>query len=501
MQVTLSQDAPLSIDVPLLAFGVFEDDGKLEGDVALADERLGGLFSRARSDGDFLGKERESALFYAPTGSGGPARLAFVGLGRRRADDADQIRRFAAHAVRIAESLHLTSAAVFVPTDEGLAAGDRAKAAAEGGGLAAWDFRALKSTGTDGEPPPPLVEEFIVAISGDPAEVAKGVRVGRAFAEGERLARDLQWLPGNVATPSHLGEIAADLAETYGFSAKILGPEELEQEGMAAILAVSAGSEEEPRLIVLEHWGGEKDAPVIALVGKGLTFDAGGISIKPAAGMEDMKYDMSGGAAVLGAMKAIGDLGLRVNVVGVVPSSENLLSGRATKPGDVIQTRAKKTVEVINTDAEGRLILADALSYTVDHYAPAAMVDCATLTGACVIALGHHAAAVLGNDEELVSELREAGDRAQERCWPLPLWEPYRKQLDSPTADLKNVGGRPAGTITAAWFLSEFVGETRWAHLDIAGTAYGDPTAPYHRKGGFGFPTRLLLEWVRARAE
>jgi leucyl aminopeptidase len=194
-------------------------------------------------------------------------------------------------------------------------------------------------------------------------------------------------------------------------------------------------------------------------------------------------------------------LGLRVNVVGVVPSSENLLSGRATKPGDVIQTRAKKTVEVINTDAEGRLILADALSYTVDHYAPAAMVDCATLTGACVIALGHHAAAVLGNDEELVSELREAGDRAEERCWPLPLWEPYRKQLDSPTADLKNVGGRPAGTITAAWFLSEFVGETRWAHLDIAGTAYGDPTAPYHRKGGFGFPTRLLLEWVRARAE
>jgi len=501
MQVTLSQNAPLSIDVPLLAFGVFEDDGKLEAEVALADELLEGLFSRARSEGDFLGKERESSLFYASPGDVGPARLVFIGLGRRRAGDADQIRRFAAHAVRTAESLRLTSAAVFVPRGEGLTPRDRAQAAAEGGSLAAWDFRELKSDGTDGELSPPLVEEFIVAISGDPAEVANGVRMGRAFADGERLARDLQWLPGNIATPSHLGKIAADLAEVYGFSAKILGPGELEQEGMAAILAVSAGSEEEPRLIVLEHWGGEKDVPVIALVGKGLTFDAGGISIKPAAGMEDMKYDMSGGAAVLGAMKAIGELDMRVNVVAVVPSSENLLSGRATKPGDVIQTRARKTVEVINTDAEGRLILADALSYTVDHYAPAAMVDCATLTGACVMALGHHAAAVLGNDEELVAELREAGDRAEERCWPLPMWAPYRKQLDSPTADLKNVGGRPAGTITAAWFLSEFVGETRWAHLDIAGTAYGDPTKPYHRKGGFGFPTRLLLEWVQARAE
>jgi leucyl aminopeptidase len=252
---------------------------------------------------------------------------------------------------------------------------------------------------------------------------------------------------------------------------------------------------------VLEHRGGPDGEPPVALVGKGLTFDTGGISIKPAAGMEDMKYDMSGGAAVLGAMKAIGMLDLPLNIVGIVPSSENLLSGRATKPGDVIGTRAGKTVEVINTDAEGRLILADALSYVVDHYSPTTVVDCATLTGACVIALGHHASAVLGNDEGLVAELREAGDRSGERCWPLPLWKEYRKQLESPVADLKNVGGKSAGTITAACFLSEFVGKTRWAHLDIAGTAYGDPRAPYQRKGGFGLPTRLLLEWVRARTE
>jgi leucyl aminopeptidase len=191
---------------------------------------------------------------------------------------------------------------------------------------------------------------------------------------------------------------------------------------------------------------------------------------------------------------------LPINVVGVVPSSENMVNGSANKPGDVIGTRAGKTVEVINTDAEGRLILADALSYTVDHFSPAAVVDCATLTGACVVALGHHAAALLGTDDDLMDELRAAGDRSGERCWPLPLWKPYRKQLESTVADLKNVGGRPAGSITAGWFLSEFVGSTSWAHLDIAGTAYGESDRPYHRKGGFGFPTRLLAEWLLARS-
>ena len=235
------------------------------------------------------------------------------------------------------------------------------------------------------------------------------------------------------------------------------------------------------------------------LVGKGLTFDAGGISIKPAKGMEDMKYDMSGGAAVLGAMLAVGRLGVPANVIGVVPSSENLLNGSATKPGDVVFSRAGKSIEVINTDAEGRLILADALDYAAG-WNPAAIVDCATLTGACVIALGHHRSAVLGTDEDLVAEVRSAGDRAGQPCWPLPLDDHYRKQLKSDVADLRNVGGRPAGTITAACFLSEFVGNAPWAHLDIAGTAYGKTKKSYLRDGPNGTPCRLLLEWVRARA-
>jgi leucyl aminopeptidase len=273
----------------------------------------------------------------------------------------------------------------------------------------------------------------------------------------------------------------------------------MREEGMHAILAVSQGSEEEARFIILEHRGGAAGDPPLVLVGKGLSFDAGGISLKPPEGMEAMKFDMSGGAAVIAAMQAVAELGVKANVVGLVPSSENLPSGRAVKPGDVIRTLGGKSVEVINTDAEGRLILADALAYGA-RLRPAAMIDCATLTGGVVIALGHQASAVFGNDDALVNEVIAAGESSGERCWRLPLWDVYKKQLESTTADLQNIGGRPASSITAACFLAEFVGEAKWAHLDIAGTAYGDGDLPYQRKGGYGVPTRLLIEWVRSRA-
>lgn len=274
----------------------------------------------------------------------------------------------------------------------------------------------------------------------------------------------------------------------------------LEEEGFGGILGVAAGSEEEPRFIVLEYRGAGDDVKPLALVGKGVTFDSGGISIKPAQKMEEMKYDMSGAAAVLGAMQAVARLRPRVNVVALVPTTENLLSGKATKPGDVLRMYSGKTVEVINTDAEGRLILADALAYA-QRYEPRAMIDAATLTGSVVIALGHEAIGLMGNDGDLMDEVRAVGERTGERCWPLPLWDEYRKQLDSDVADVKNVGGRPAGSITAGWFLKEFVGDVPWVHLDIAGTAYRDEPASYLRKGPTGIPTRLFIEWVRERAE
>jgi leucyl aminopeptidase len=508
MEIRRFEGSPLEEGRALLAIPVFKDEDRPGTLAEAADARLGGVFGQAVAAGDFKGATEDALLFYLPegedSGGSGSSRIVFLGAGERAEFTTESLRRVAARGVRQAEALRLTSVTIHVPAGVAGGAEDRIRAAAEGAGLAAWEFRELKTwTGNGGEPPEvrPLVETVeIHSEDGEPARLNEAIRWARAFVAGECLARDLQWRPGNVATPTHLAEVAEELAREHGLGVTILGPREMEEEKMGALLAVAAGSEQEPRLIVLEHRGGKEGDPPLALVGKGLTFDTGGISLKPAGGMEDMKYDMSGGAAVLGAMKAIALLDLPVNVVGVVPSTENHVSGKATKPGDVIRTRSGKTVEVINTDAEGRLILADALSYAVDRYSPGAMVDCATLTGAVVVGLGHHAAGLLGTDEGLIEELREAGDRSGERCWPLPLWDDYKKQLESPVADLKNVGGRPAGTITAAWFLAHFVGEVPWAHLDIAGTAYGEPVAPYQRKGGFGVPTRLLLEWVRSRA-
>jgi len=496
MNVELVLQDPLTVSSPLLILPIPKGTEDLEGVLASANALTGGDLERALERNDITGKMEETFLLFPPKGSG-PERILLVGAGKRDEVDAEVLRRVFGRGVRVAEELRLGSLSAWLESSFRLSQATCAQAVTEGVVLAAWHFRELK---TQEDPDVPTVEltEFSLISQGDAEEARRGLLIGLAQARGENLARTLQARPGNVATPTHLGEEAKRLGREYGLKVTILGPRGIEEEGMGALLAVAQGSDQEPRFIVLEHRGGEKKAAPLVLVGKGLTFDAGGISIKPASGMEDMKFDMSGGAAVLGAMQAVADLALPVNVTGIVPSSENLLSGAAVKPGDVIRTREGKTVEVVNTDAEGRLILADALSFA-QTLRPSAIVDCATLTGACVVALGHEAAAVLGNDEALVDQLREAGDRSGELCWPLPLWKEYRKQLDSNVADLKNVGGRPAGAITAATFLQEFVGETSWAHLDIAGTAYGEGKLSYRRKGGYGVPTRTLVEWVRSR--
>lgn len=497
MNVQTTVAPPLKHATPLLVLPLFEEREESSGLFSEVDELLGGVFSRALESGDFSGKQEKTLLLYPPEGSA-PQRILLVGLGKAEDLDAETVRRAAGRGVRVAEGMKLSELTFWLDSSWAGELEPMAQAAVEGAVLAAWRFRELKSQEKDEEGEVD-VSAFTLLLEEEDEAAEAGAKVGLALARGENFARTLQARPGNFATPTHLAEEAKAMAKAMGLKISVLGPKEMEAEKMGALLAVAQGSEEKPRLIVLEHRGGEKEDPPLVLVGKGLTFDAGGISIKPSAGMEEMKYDMSGGAAVLGALQAVAELDIPLNVVGIVPSSENLLNGKAVKPGDVIKTREGKTVEVINTDAEGRLILADALSYG-QSFKPAAMVDCATLTGACVIALGHVASAVLGSDEALVEELREAGDRSGERCWPLPLWKEYREQLDSTVADLQNIGGRPAGAITAAAFLKEFVGEVPWAHLDIAGTAYGEGKLSYQRKGGAGVPTRLLVEWVRGRA-
>ncbi|MCY3546129.1 MAG: leucyl aminopeptidase [Gemmatimonadetes bacterium] len=498
MDLTLSSTAPEAVETPLIAVLVASD--RPFEDLSGFDAHFGGVLGRAAALGDFRGRTGDRVAGHH-RGTDGPRRVLYLGVGASGSLTPETVRCAAGEAVRFAEGRRLPSLALsLVHPGPGVKA-RHVQAATEGMVLAAWRFDELKSRAGpdgDGDGRGRLLRSGLI-VGAPPHAWDEAVRFGRAFASAENLARTLQATPGNLATPSRLADEAVRLAADSGLQCEVLGPAEMEEQGMGALLSVARGSDEEPRLIVLEHHGGDAGAAPLVLVGKGLTFDAGGISIKPARGMEKMKYDMSGGAAVLGAMRAIGELDLPVNVKAVVPSSENLLNGSATKPGDVVRSRLGKTIEVINTDAEGRLILADALDYALG-WEPAAIVDCATLTGACVVALGHHRAALLGNDEELLGELRDAGDLAAEPCWPLPLDDEYRKQLLSEVADLKNVGGRPAGTITAACFLSEFVGQTPWAHLDIAGTAYGKTKKPYLRNGPAGRPCRLLLEWVRARA-
>ena len=325
----------------------------------------------------------------------------------------------------------------------------------------------------------------------------EAVRIGKAVAAGMSLAKDLGNLPGNICTPSYLADQAKALGKRFkSLSVDILDEAQMEKLGMGSLLSVSRGSEEEARLIVMNYRGaGKKDKPY-ALVGKGITFDSGGISLKPGAAMDEMKFDMCGAASVFGTVQACAELELPINVVGVVASSENLPDGRATKPGDVVTTMSGQTVEILNTDAEGRLVLCDALTYT-ERFEPESVVDIATLTGACIIALGNQAHGLLGNHNPLINEILSAGRATNDRAWELPLWDEYQEQLKSNFADFANIGGRSAGTITAACFLSRFAKKFHWAHLDIAGTAWNSGD----NKGSTGRPVPLLTQFLLDRVE
>ena len=329
----------------------------------------------------------------------------------------------------------------------------------------------------------------------DLSAAEKALSQGMAIAAGMNLAKDLGNLPGNVCTPTYLAEQALELRKQNGLKVEVLERADMEKLGMGSLLSVTRGSHQPPKFIVLSHNGGKKGEKPVVLVGKGVTFDSGGISLKPGPEMDEMKYDMSGAASVLGTMKAISELSLPSNVIGLIPTVENMPGGNASRPGDIVTSMSGQTIEILNTDAEGRLILCDALTYA-ERFEPACVVDIATLTGACVIALGHVASGMFANDDGLARDLLNAGQNAYDRAWRLPLWDDYQEQLKSPFADMANIGGRPAGTITAACFLSRFAKKYHWAHLDVAGTAWKSG----EKKGSTGRPVPLLTHFLLARS-
>ncbi len=455
------------------------------------DKALDGVLERAVQAGEFSGSAQQTLLLHGSRKLA-PERLLLIGLGKEQEITLETLRRAGATAAGLLRERRLTDCTLLAAEGplHGLEPETIASAWTEGMILADYRFERYRSA--DPQRPPSLNElTLLTAGKQEQATVEAAIRRTEQLCSGVALARDLVNEPGNVKSPAFLAERAAAMAREVGLQCTILDRPALEQEGFGALLGVAQGSIREPRLIVLHYRGAGEERPV-ALVGKGVVFDAGGISLKPGEKMDQMKMDMAGGAAVLGTLQAAARLRLPVNLIGIIPAVENLPSGSAMRPGDILTSLAGRTIEVLNTDAEGRLILADALTYA-KRFEPREVIDVATLTGACIIALGHHAAAVLGNHQGLVRQLQKAGEQSGERCWQLPLWDEYGELLKSEVADMKNIGGRPAGTITAAAFLQNFAKDFRWAHLDIAGTAWQEKSSDYRPAGATGFGVRLLI--------
>ncbi|MEP6506916.1 MAG: leucyl aminopeptidase [Gemmatimonadales bacterium] len=468
---------------------VLNDEPKLAGGLIDLDRSLGGSIQRTIDMRDFRGAKDETFALTGPVG--GARRIVLVGTGKI-SDRPGAFRRAAALAAR-----HAMKAGY---ADLGFYAGEldaqEAEAATVGLMAGSWQYMDLKTPPPETERRSPLEKATIITSSTNASRA--GVASGEAIGTGHALARTLAFMPGNLCTPEFLANTASDIAARHGMKITVLGRTEMEAEGMGALLCVAQGTPQDPKLIAVEYNGGPAGQKPVTIVGKGLCFDSGGISIKPAPGMEDMKYDMCGAAGVLGALEAIGRMKLAINVVGLIGSTTNMPSGTAINPGDVVKSHLGKYIEVINTDAEGRLVLADVLSYA-RRFNPAVVVDAATLTGAIVIALGHSATGVFSADESLVAEVIAAGRRAGEPGWAMPLWDDYKELIKSEVADIKNTGGRAAGSITAAMFLKEFTEDYPWIHLDVAGTAYSDSDLATIPKGPTGTPTGTFIEFVRGR--
>lgn len=485
-----------TLEVDCLIVGVFEENTLTEAAQRI-DQAAGGRLGKLIARGDFPGQAGETLLLGDLPGITAQ-RVLLIGLGARASLTRRSWRKALAAAIAALARTGVKRAAVALerPAAETLDDYDYGRGVAELTLNTLYRINDLKS----GKKPKPAPLAQVLAgptTRASAAALKRGLAHGQAIAEAAAVQRDLGNLPGNVCTPRYLAEQARAMARRHrSLSARVLDEPALRREKMACLLAVAQGSAEPPRLIVLEHKGGKSGQAPVVLVGKGVTFDSGGISIKPSGEMDEMKYDMSGAAAVLATLSFAARVKLPLNVIGIVGAVENMPDGKAVKPGDIVTSAAGQTVEILNTDAEGRLVLADALHYA-RRYKPAALVDLATLTGACVIALGHHHSGVMGNDETLVRELVEAGVRADDRAWALPLTEEYSEQLKSNFADFANIGGRPGGAITAGAFLAKFTRGMSWAHLDIAGTAWQSGA----HKGSTGRPTPLLADFLLRRAK
>ncbi len=494
MELLVKVADPLQENSPALVVGCCEGELQ-EKQFAKLNKSIGGALTILQVQQEFSGKIGTTKLLHT-LGCLPAARLLLVGLGPREGLTSDIFRQAAGTAARVLASAGLDRCCS-VLQQSGLVEDEAIKAVAEGFWLGGYTFDSYKSKKKE---QPGLQETtLLVQTERRRQQVTDLLDQVRKICSAVSFARDLVSQPANVAIPSYLADQALAISGSHGIGCHILAEDQLEELGMAALLAVGKGSHNPPRLIVLEYQGGEKQARPVVLVGKGITFDSGGISLKPREGMERMKDDMAGGAAVMATVQAAAALRLPVNLIGLVAAAENLPGGGAYKPGDVIRSMSGKTIEIVNTDAEGRMVLCDALHYA-QRYKPLVLIDLATLTGACVVALGYEATGLMGNNATLKRFLRKAGDICGERLWELPLWEEYGELMKSDIADLKNAGGATAGTITAGWFLQQFVAKTNWAHLDIAGTAWEEKGRGYLPKGATGVGVRLLVEYLRGVA-
>lgn len=477
-----------------MALGIYEESAEgLENAAKLVDDATDGMLSELLETGDFEGELNDTALLYT-RGVIPAKRLLLAGLGKKEEFDLEKMRQVSATVVRRLRDLGIKRYSVLFHNVE-TNIEKVAQALAEGTILGHYQFNEHKTEDLDKIK---TVDEVELLCSNDTQKLKAqaGLDIGKVIAEGTVLARNLSNHPANVATPSMLAEQAEEIAESVNLKCEILSTPELEEQGFQALLGVAKGSYEDPKFIILEHNADAEEYDTVVLAGKGITFDSGGISLKSGKDMEEMKHDMSGAAAVLGAMQVVGKLDLPLRVIGLIAATENMPGGEAQKPGDVIESLSGKTIEVVNTDAEGRLVLADALAYAT-KYEPSAIIDLATLTGAVVTALGHFTCGMMGTSQDLIDKLKVAGENTGERAWTLPLWDEYDDAIESDVADVKNIGDGTAGPIIGGAFLKKFVKDSPWVHLDIAGTAWLKKEQPYSPKGATGFGVRLLIEFLR----